>query len=71
MNDLKKNKKKRIPCKLSQKKKRSDIAHAKLYFNIQGATGLFNKYSNIYNGSLLNSLVTHYIIKTLVASKPN
>jgi hypothetical protein len=33
---------------------------------IQSVTGLFKKYSNIYNGSLLNSLVTPYIIDCIV-----
>jgi len=33
-----------------------------MVYYLQGVTRLFNKYRNICNGSLLNSLVTPYII---------
>jgi hypothetical protein len=39
------------------------------YLCIQSVTGLFNKYSNICNVSLSNSLVTPYIIEIVIELK--
>jgi len=45
----------------------ADTDYNPIFFHctIQGVTGLFNKYSNVCNGNLLNSSITPYIIQSM------